>query len=64
MPKGLRQMEVLIELITLEGSSFGSDFREASVAIILNLFWVVFSWNAPPEYCPIYAKASPVIQLN
>ena len=28
--------------ITLEGSSFGSNFREVSVGIILNLFWVVF----------------------
>ena len=28
--------------ITLEGSCFGSNFREVSVGIILNLFWAVF----------------------
>ena len=35
-------MKGLIELGSLEDSSFGSNFREVSVAIILNLLWVVF----------------------
>ena len=34
--------KVLQSYITLEDSSFGSNFREVLVAYIVNLFWVVF----------------------
>ena len=56
-------MKGLIELGSLEDSSFGSNFRVVSVAIILNLLWVVF-YGILSQMHPIYAKASPVMQLN
>ena len=49
--------------MTLEDSSFGSNFREVIVAIILNLFWVVFM-EYSPKCRQIYTKASTVMQLN
>ena len=41
-PKFCAKWKALWRYKTLEDSSFGSYFREASIAIILNLFWVVF----------------------
>ena len=40
--------------ITLEDSSFGSSFKEVSVAIILNLFWVVFHGILPQMLSNLY----------
>ena len=40
--------------MTLEDSNFGSKFREASVAIILNLFWVVFHGILPQMLSNLY----------
>ena len=41
MSQVLCQMKGLVEVITLE-DSFGSNFTEVRVAIILNLFWIFF----------------------
>ena len=46
--------------MTLEDSSFGCNFREVSVANILDLLWVVFH-GIFPKCRPIYTKASPVM---
>ena len=48
--------------ITLEDRRFGFNFREVSVAIIFNLIWVFH--GILPKCCPIYAKASHVMQLD
>ena len=42
------------DLQTLEDSSFGSNFGEFSVAIILNLFWVVFRGILPQMLSNLY----------
>ena len=55
--------KVLQSYINLEDSGFGSNFREVIVAIIFNLFWVVFH-GILPKCRPIYTKALPVMQLN
>ena len=41
-PRFCAKWKVLWSCITLEDSIFGSNFREVTIAIILNLFWVVF----------------------
>ena len=53
---------------TLEDSSFGSNFREVSVAIILNLFWVIFNGILPHMLSNLYksftSDANKVSQEN
>ena len=50
---------------TLEDSSFGSNFREVSVAIILNLFWVVFHGILRQMLSNLYASfTSDAIKLS
>ena len=51
--------------MTLEDSSFGSNFREVSVAIILNLFWVVFHGILPQMSSNLYKSlTSNAIKLS
>ena len=51
--------------MTLEDSSFGSNFREVSVAIILNLLWVVFHGILPQMSSNLYkGLTSNVIKLS
>ena len=38
----------------LRGSSFGSNFRQVSVAIVLNLFWVIFHGMLPQMLSNLY----------
>ena len=58
-------MKGLLELHSLEDSGFGSNFREVSVAIILNLFWVVFHGILPQISSKLHKRfTSDAIKLS
>ena len=67
MPQVLRQMKGLPyrPYITLKGSSCGSNFREVSEGIILDLCWVVF-YGILPQMLPNLYKSftSDAIKLS
>ena len=60
--------KVLQSYRTLEDSSFGYNFREVIVAIILNLFWVVFHGKLPQMSSNLYKSftgdATKLIEKN
>ena len=62
-PKFCTKLNTSQSCITLKDSSFGSNFRELSIATILNLFWVDFH-GILLKMSSIYTNASPVMQLN
>ena len=53
-PKFCVKWKVLQSYIILEESSFGSNFRRVRVAIILNLFWVIFHGILPEVLSNLY----------
>ena len=67
MPQVLRQMKGLSyrPYITLKGSNCGSNFREVSEGIILDLFWVVFYGILPQMLPNLYRSfTSDAIKLS
>ena len=48
-PKFCAKWKTWYIYVTLKDNSFGSNFRVASAAITLNLFWLVFDGIHPPN---------------
>ena len=64
-PKICSKWKSLQSYIILEDSNFGLNFREVSVAIILNLFWVVFRGILPRILSNLYKSlTSDAIKLS
>ena len=64
-PRFCAKWKALQCYITLKDSSFGSTFREVSVAIILNLLWVIFNGTLPQMLSNLYKSlTSNAIKLS